>query len=58
MEIRLNFENCDKALFNESNEVMICIFDCNFCRDFVNTVLKNVCPNCGGGFETKYNSTF
>ncbi len=53
MEIRLNCENCDKALPNESNEAMICTFDCTFCKDCVDTILKNVCPNCGGGFEKR-----
>ncbi len=53
MEIRLNCENCDKALPNESDEAMICTLDCTFCKDCVENVLKNVCPNCGGGFEKR-----
>jgi hypothetical protein len=53
MEIRLNCENCDKPLPNESSEAMICTFDCTFCQDCVNHILKNVCPNCGGGFEKR-----
>ena len=53
MEIRLNCENCDRALPNSSDEAMICTLDCTFCKDCVNTVLKNVCPNCGGGFEKR-----
>lgn len=53
MEIRLSCENCDKSLPNESNEAMICSLDCTFCKDCVDDVLKNVCPNCGGGFEKR-----
>lgn len=53
MEIRLNCENCDKALPNHSDEAMICTLDCTFCKDCVDAVLKNVCPNCGGGFEKR-----
>lgn len=53
MEIRLNCENCDKSLPNNSEEAMICSFDCTFCKDCVDKVLKNVCPNCGGGFENR-----
>jgi len=53
MEIRLNCENCDKSLPNESDEAMICTLDCTFCKDCVDNVLKNVCPNCGGGFEKR-----
>ena len=33
-----------------SLEAMICSFECTFCRNCVETVLGNVCPNCGGGF--------
>jgi hypothetical protein len=29
---------------------MICTFECTFCRSCVETILENVCPNCGGGF--------
>ncbi len=32
---------------------MICTFESTFCTDCVDNVLKNVCPNCGGGFEKR-----
>lgn len=53
LEIRLNCENCDKSLPNNSNEAMICTYECTYCKDCVNNILKNVCPNCGGGFEKR-----
>lgn len=53
LEIRLNCEHCDKALPNDSNEAMICSYECTFCQDCVQDVLLNVCPNCGGGFEKR-----
>jgi len=53
LEIRLNCEHCDKSLPNESNEAMICTYECTFCKNCVDNVLKNVCPNCGGGFEKR-----
>jgi len=53
LEIRLNCENCDKLLSNDSDEAMICTYECTFCKDCVDNVLKNVCPNCGGGFEKR-----
>ena len=53
LEIRLNCENCTKALPNESSEAMICTYECTFCIDCVENILKNVCPNCGGGFEKR-----
>ncbi len=53
LEIRLNCENCDKELRPNSNEAMICTFECTFCINCVQNILKNVCPNCGGGFEKR-----
>ncbi|MBA2611064.1 MAG: DUF1272 domain-containing protein [Bacteroidetes bacterium] len=53
LDIRPSCEHCDKALPNDSNEAMICTFECTFCADCVNTILQNVCPNCGGGFEKR-----
>lgn len=53
LEIRPNCENCGKSLPNESDEAMICSFECTFCTDCVTNVLQNVCPNCGGGLEKR-----
>jgi uncharacterized protein len=53
LEIRPICENCGKKLPNESNDAMICTFECTFCVACVENVLKNVCPNCGGGFEKR-----
>lgn len=53
LEIRLNCENCDTPLPNDSDKAMICTYECTFCEDCVNEVLMNVCPNCGGGFEKR-----
>lgn len=53
LEIKPICENCGKDLPNDSNEAMICAFECTFCKDCVNDILLNVCPNCGGGFEKR-----
>lgn len=53
LEIKQNCEKCNKRLPNDSNEAMICSYECTFCVDCVENVLKNVCPNCGGGFEKR-----
>jgi uncharacterized protein len=53
LEIRPICENCSKELPNHSQEAMICTFECTFCKDCVQNVLENVCPNCGGGFEKR-----
>ena len=53
LELRPICENCGKDLPNVSNEAMICTFECTYCADCVTSVLHNVCPNCGGGFEKR-----
>ena len=50
LQLRPNCENCNKPLPPASTEAMICSFECTFCQSCVDTVLNNVCPNCGGGF--------
>jgi hypothetical protein len=50
LELRPTCENCNKALPPESTDAMICTFECTFCRSCVESVLNNVCANCGGGF--------
>lgn len=50
LELRPGCENCNKLLPPASIEAMICTYECTFCRDCVERVLGNVCPNCGGGF--------
>ena len=53
LEIRPNCELCDKDLPPASREAMICTYECTFCADCVEGVLRNVCPNCGGGFSPR-----
>jgi hypothetical protein len=50
LELRPTCENCNKALPPNSAEARICSYECTFCVDCVETILENVCPNCGGGF--------
>lgn len=53
LEVRPTCEHCNKALPFDATEAMICTFECTFCKDCVDTVLEQVCPNCGGGFEKR-----
>lgn len=53
LDIRPTCENCNKKLPYDLEEAMICTFECTFCRDCVETILRHVCPNCGGGFEPR-----
>lgn len=53
IEIRINCENCNTPLPPNSEEAMLCAFECTFCRTCVVEILQNVCPNCSGGFEKR-----
>jgi uncharacterized protein len=50
LELRPNCEACDRDLPPESADARICSYECTFCADCVDTLLHDVCPNCGGGF--------
>ena len=50
LELRPTCENCNKPLPPDSVEAMICSYECTFCQSCVDSVIENVCPNCGGGF--------
>ncbi len=53
LRLRPNCEYCDKDLPPDASEARICSYECTFCADCVDTVLFNVCPNCGGGFAPR-----
>ena len=50
LRLRPNCEYCDKDLAPQATDARICSYECTFCADCVDTVLFNVCPNCGGRF--------
>lgn len=50
LQLRPNCELCDIDLPPGAQNAMICTYECTFCADCVEHMLKNVCPNCGGGF--------
>lgn len=53
LKMKLGCEHCDKDLPPDSTEACICSYECTFCRTCVTDVLRNVCPNCGGGFVSR-----
>jgi hypothetical protein len=53
LELRPTCEHCNKALPPASTEARICSFECTFCTACVESVLHDVCPNCGGGFAAR-----
>jgi hypothetical protein len=48
--LKPNCELCDRDLPPVSAEARICSYECTFCAVCVEGALRNVCPNCGGGF--------
>ncbi|NNE15372.1 MAG: DUF1272 domain-containing protein, partial [Saprospiraceae bacterium] len=50
LEIRPTCEHCNTPLPYDSEDAMICTFECTYCKDCVQDVLQDVCPNCGGNF--------
>jgi hypothetical protein len=50
LELRPTCEHCNKALPANALDARICTYECTFCASCVDSVLYNVCPNCGGGF--------
>ncbi|PID37353.1 MAG: hypothetical protein CR993_00640 [Rhodobacterales bacterium] len=50
LELRPNCEWCDKDLPPASPQARICSYECTYCADCVETILRDVCPTCGGNF--------
>ena len=43
----------DRDLPPDSEDAMICTFECTFCRDCVQHILDGRCPNCGGNLQPR-----
>jgi uncharacterized protein len=54
LELRPACENCNMALPPDAIDARICAYECTFRAACVETVLDNVCPNCGGGFVPRH----
>lgn len=50
LEIRPNCEHCNKDLPYNSEEAMICSFECTYCKECALELFENVCPSCSGNF--------
>ncbi len=48
LALYLNCECCGNKTPADSKDVMICSFECTFCRQCAEGVLKLSCPNCLG----------
>ena len=53
LTMRPNCECCDVDLPPDSEDAMICSFECTFCRECATEKLGGYCPNCGGVFVAR-----
>ena len=53
LKMKSIFQNCQKKLTLDISDVMICYYECTYCRTCAIEVLNNSCPNCGGCFEKR-----
>jgi hypothetical protein len=51
LKLKPNCESCNKDLPYDSNQAMICSFECTFCHECVTNEFNKICPNCGGNFQ-------
>jgi hypothetical protein len=48
LQLRPSCECCDRALPPDSADARICSFECTFCNSCADSLLRGMCPNCGG----------
>jgi hypothetical protein len=48
LELRPNCECCGADLDPASPDTFICSYECTWCRDCTENILRGTCPNCGG----------
>jgi uncharacterized protein len=53
LEMKQNCENCGKLLPSESDEAVICSYECTYCTKCTAETLQSKCPNCGGNLEKR-----
>jgi hypothetical protein len=53
LELRPNCECCGRGLPGDSDAAYICSFECTFCAECSQGVLKGLCPNCGGELQRR-----
>ena len=53
LQLRPNCECCDRDLPPDSEAARICTFECTFCADCAEGVLRGCCPNCGGNLVAR-----
>jgi len=48
LQLRPNSECCDRDLPPQSEDAVICTYECTFCLACAESKLRFKCPNCGG----------
>ena len=48
LQLRPSCECCDRDLPYDTDQALICTFECTFCSECNDTKFHGVCPNCGG----------
>jgi len=48
LQLRPNCECCDRDLPPQSEDAVICTYECTFCLACAESKLRFKCPNCGG----------
>lgn len=48
LALRPNCEHCDRDLPPGDRAARICTYECTFCANCAEELLRGVCPNCGG----------
>ena len=48
LQLRPNCECCDRDLPPQSEDALICTYECTFCLACAESKLRFKCPNCGG----------
>ncbi|WP_145003900.1 DUF1272 domain-containing protein [Pseudomonas oryzihabitans] len=48
LEMRTSCEHCTSALPMESEDALICSYECTFCKYCAQGALHGRCPNCQG----------
>ncbi|MCO5129249.1 MAG: DUF1272 domain-containing protein [Xanthobacteraceae bacterium] len=51
--LKPNCECCDRDLPAHSPVARICSFECTFCADCADNILRGVCPNCQGNLVAR-----
>lgn len=53
LELRPACECCNAELPPQSEQALICSFECTFCANCAASKLGFICPNCGGELVTR-----